>query len=216
MAKSSQRFPRWNLTQSEKLVIAILRLTYNRMARARDDRKRYWNWDIYRMKNIRGKAMRAFMLLAPVLIEKHIDPSLYVKVLCRYGMYRHKRTMPHPTFLASPKALEIFNWLVKRNRELYGLRGDWKKNLDRGWTPEDIYASVKSAMRIFKEAKKQLGVPSSQVFLAVFKDLSPAFTAAYVKLSPEWKSFIRHLRLYGRDPELWASAKRAIKSELER
>jgi hypothetical protein len=222
MARTSQRFPRWKLTGSEKLVMGILRLTYNKIAKSKDvskrsrsyKNKRTWDWDIYRTK-VGWRAMRAFMLLAPKLVEKKLDPSLYVKVLCRYGHYKNSRTMPHPAFLASDKALEIYTWLVKKDRQLYKLEEDWKRYLNV-WTEEDAYASAKSSTRIFMEAKRQLGVPSSQVFLAIFKDLSPLFIAGYLYSSREWRHVRRALWELRKNSRLRHSVIRGIKSELER
>lgn len=213
MPKPIQRFPRWNLTKEEKLVWALLRVTYNKVARQRDSRKGDW-WDIYKMK-IGLRAKYAFLMLTPNLVKLNVDPSLYIKVMCQYGQFKRSTTMPHPVFLASTKALEIFVWLLKKNRKEYGLKEDWKKSLEGHLTREEIYAQVKSGARIFKEARKQLGVTSSQTFLAIFKDLSPAFTAAYVRESKGWAPLIEYLNIYRKNKHLWVSAKRGLRSEFK-
>lgn len=211
-----QRFPRWNLTKEEKLVWALLRVTFNRMAMLRSVSKREMKggWDVYNTK-IGLRAKYAFLMLTPQLIEREIDPSLYIKVMCKYGQFKRSQTMPHPIFLASQKALDIFAWKVKSERKTYGLKEEWKKSLEGELTSGEIYAAVKSGARIFKEARRQLGVTSSQTFLAIFKDLSPAFTAAYVKESKSWKPLLYYLRLYRSDRKLRIAAKRAIRSEFK-
>ena len=208
-----QRFPRWELTQSEKLVMSILRMTYNKMAIAKDERKRTFTFDVYQTK-IGVRARFAFLLLAPKLVKLGIDPGMYVKVMCQYGHYRRSVTMPHPMFLASQKGLDTYSWLVKRRKEVSGSKEDWKEGLNV-WTREDAYVTTKSAARIFKEAKKQLGVPNSQAFLAIFKELSPMFIAGYIYYSDEWRRVRKALKYLRHNPEIWGAVLRAIRSELD-
>lgn len=208
-----QRFPRWELTKEEKLVWELLRYKYNQLARRRDVRKGN-RWDIYAMK-VGLRAKYAFLLLTPHLVEQDIDPGLFIKVMCQYGHFKRSTTMPHPIFLASPKAMEVFTWLVKKDRELYGLKTEWDQNLEGRLTRGQTYAAVKSGARIFKEARKQLGVNSSQTFLAIFKDLSPAFVAAYLRESKAWRPVLECLTVYRKKKELWISARRAIRSEFK-
>ncbi len=152
-----QRFPRIKLTKSIRVTERILHYTFNQMSKAKNPRKmKYVRFDIYKTKN--GKtAPQTFLLLACMLLEKKIDPAVYIKILCKYGKYRNSKWMPHPTWIGSQKALEVFEWLYRKERKKYIRNDNWRNNLDSG---KIDFAKIGKVIRL--EARRVLDTMKTQ------------------------------------------------------
>lgn len=160
-------------------------------------------YDLYRTKQGR-RAPIMFLVLAVELVKMQIDPSLYLKIMAQYGAYAHLRYLPHPTWLASEKALEIFEWKYPRERKKYELTSDWKRAL-RGHNVEDIYQLVGDSankVKLMMEAYPKVLTEPSAV-LMMHQDLSPWFLAAYLPLRKQYAKPLR--RLIDKDHDLYAN-----------
>ncbi len=181
------RFPRLPSPPGElKFYETILRATYNRLVRdvgrfaeGRGHFGKGFVYDLYRTK--RGKdAQRHFFTLADTLIREKIDPSLYLKVLFKYGQFGRKGYLPPPNWLASPKALEIFRWKMKTERRTVLSERQWTNHLNDSETEDPRH--MHSAIRDSAESVQELmdvgfGVGVLEAVLMRGPALSPWFLA---------------------------------------
>lgn len=185
MAKK-QRFPRIRITSEIRLVERILHHTYNKLARARDINKagyRNYQYDIYKTK-FGSRAPIIFLMLAQTLVEKDIDPAIYIKVLSQYGKYGRSNYMPHPTWLGSQKALEVFSWMYKDRKKRYERKKDWRKFLDdRNLSAKHIRKEIRAEARRIKEIRRAHRVDFLPAILMIFTELNSWYLGAAMLLT---------------------------------
>lgn len=182
------RFPRLpHSSEKLKFYETILRATYNRLVRdvgrfaeGRGHFGKGFVYDLYRTK--RGKdAQRHFFTLADTLIREKIDPSLYLKVLFKYGQFSRKGYLPPPGWLAGPKALEIFRWKTKTERRTVLSERQWRDHLNDSETedPRHIHSAVRDSAESVQELMMNvgLGVGVLEAVLMLGPALSPWFLA---------------------------------------
>jgi hypothetical protein len=180
------RFPRLPSPPGElKFYETILRATYNRLVRdvgrfaeGRGHFGKGFVYDLYRTK--RGKdAQRHFFTLADTLIREKIDPSLYLKVQFKYGQFGGKGYLPPPGWLASPKALEIFRWKRKAEREMFLSESQWKSHLNDSETenPKHMHSAIRDSAESVQELMDGFGLGVLEAVLMRGPALSPWFLA---------------------------------------
>jgi hypothetical protein len=193
-SKTMQRFPRMKgITPKVRLIERLLHQTYNTLAKGRNahlrgnlsrNPARMHHYDLYRTKQ--GKrAPFNFLVLGIELADRNIDPSLYLKVMSQYGQWSRSRYLPHPTWLASDKALEIFEWKYQRERKKYELESDWKRAL-RGHHEEDIVKAVYSSANMIQLAMETFQMGEAETVLMLKDELSPWFLAGYLPARKEY------------------------------
>lgn len=167
------RFPRLKINQEISVSEKLLRHTYNYIIRSRN---KHWNrtYDIYKTLKFGNFARNNFLVLSTILQEKQIDPAIYVKVLSRYGRFENSKYLPPPSWLASSKGLETFEWLKKKQRNHYELKADWKRSfIDT--SEEEILEGVKSSTKMVVGIKKDLSLLTSEAIVFLWSELSPYF-----------------------------------------
>ncbi len=187
-----KRFPRLS-TPVEKLVSVseIIRATYNKLAKLRNVRLGNFSYDVYRSK--KGQAAKFyFLVLADRLIVERIDPSLYLKVLSKYGLFEEKTYLPHPKWLASDKAQIAFRKTLIGSRRRFDTDVEWKAYLNRTErvSPRDISKGIRLSWERLHEIMETWDAKLEDAIFVQFDLLSPWFLA----ICPEF------LRLGG--PEL--------------
>lgn len=173
-----QRFPRVRSGQDVKMVEGVLHQTYNMLSKKRSFSALGSWYDIYKVK--RGKNARAhFVALADRLLEEKIDPSLYLKVMANYGRFRDTRHLPPTSWLAGTKALDVFRWLVKKERRKHPREVDWRAFLNGA--PEIDAGNIRKAIResweLVAEVGDRWGLGVGTAALAQQDRLSPWFLA---------------------------------------
>jgi len=197
-SRRNKRFPRLDLDSKVFSIERILRLTYNKMRKSRGSLKFHnFHYDVYATK--RGwKAKLSFLFLGEKLIQKNIDPSLYIKVMCRYGKFKEASFLPSPVWLMKDSTIEKFMWVYRRERRSYVLRTDWKKELD-GWSDLDIYSSIRASTGMVEQAMNGQGWKAEETIRMLWEELSPWFIAVHALKNPKtWKAFRRCLEILGK------------------
>lgn len=164
-------------------IAQLLRITYNRIARARSFGRSRGHYDIYRTK--RGEnAEHHFLLLADRLAQEshYIDPALYLNILCRYGKFGSRKFMPPTGWLCSDKARDIFDWLLKKEREKFPRSEDWRKNLKQHSlvSMKRLRSSIKSSWKTVKLQQRAFGMGVAEATILQARALSPWFLAICV------------------------------------
>lgn len=220
--KRIPRFPRLDLSKQDIHAQSILHATYNSLAR---DRTHYEGYDLYRTR-VGFFAPIKFAMLGQILIKQKIDPAIYLKVMCRYGAYRDTRYLPHPSFLCSEKALEIYEWLHKSERKKYEFKEDWQKSIRAG-KDEDIYYSLKNSALMVKDVRNNFSLKIIEAVMMLKSEISPwywAWVIASVKKKRaeellEWlvaeepelkKKVMASTRFYVQHLLVWKKAKKII------
>lgn len=146
------RFPRLKITPQIKITETILHHTYNSLVQKRNYHDLRNFYDVYTAKRTRANAKTKFVLLAEKLLQLGILPQLYLKVMSNYGV-KNARYLHHPTFLASEKALEIFEWLEKKERKKYPSKESFNRNIVIGGSrdEEEILSSVRFSAKYANE-----------------------------------------------------------------
>ena len=104
---------------NRKIAEVVLRKCYNELWARRNPS--YTWYDVYRVDSF--KAKHWFKILAQRLVDRDIDPKLYLLVLSNYGKLKDSKYLPKPVFLAGDDALKIFSWLYrKEQRKYYGIK----------------------------------------------------------------------------------------------
>ena len=188
MAKKVMRFPRLYLTSEMMVAEKIVRHIYNKLyedrlfrhGKSRGDR---FGWyDVYKTKRgIQQQAQVKFMMLGQDLVEKKIDPAVYVKVLAQYGKFQNSRYMPHPTWMASGKAIKVFKWMKKRSRQKFRLKSDWKKSLKLDNTDE-IKQMMKTSAMIVRDVRKNFNLKLFEALIFLRDEISPWYWAVFLSL----------------------------------
>jgi hypothetical protein len=195
--KLIKRFPRLKMDSKSLRAERIIRIAYNKIRRSKDLWAHQTGYDIYRTKQ-GWRAMFMFKLLGEKLIQQNIDPALYVKVMARYGKYKGSKYMPHPTWLAKDKTIEVFRWVYRKERRSYELHLDWKKELN-GWSELDIYASIRDSGRMLRQVIEGRGLGENEAVMMLWEELSPWFIAAYaLKNRNGWKDFRKCMQFLGK------------------
>jgi hypothetical protein len=144
--KSRIRFPRFGkLNRQVQIYEKVLWHTYNSLIHRRNFMmRRHFIYDVYKAKRTMANAKTKFLILAEQLIQRGIKPQFYLQVMSNYGT-QHTRNMHHPSFLASNKAFEVFEWLAAKERSKYPDEGSFKNSLVQGTarTFDEILHSVK-------------------------------------------------------------------------
>lgn len=225
-SKHMKRFPRLELDRDMKLAEKILRITYNSIA---GDRIHWNEYDLYKTK-LGLMAPVKFSLLGQILVEKKIDPALYLKVLCKYGVYSRSRYLPHVNFLASEEALKVYEWVHQSLLKKYPSKKDFKEATSRT-TDKQIYHLVRNSALMVKDVRKSynLKIVEASVFLKT--EISPwywAWVISSVKRELaeellEWlvyeekdlkKKIMRCTKFYVENIHVWREAKRIIRKSL--
>ena len=181
-----QRFPRIKAGQDVKMVEGVLHQTYNMLSKKRSFSALGSWYDIYKVK--RGKNARAhFVALADRLLEEKIDPSLYLKVMANYGRFRDTRHLPPTSWLAGTKALDVFHWLVKKERRKHPREADWRAFLNGapGIDADIIKKAIRESWELIAEVRERWSLGVGTAALAQQDRLSPWFLAVcrpYLKL----------------------------------
>jgi hypothetical protein len=180
-----KRFPRLYLTPKMVLTERILHHVYNRLSEQRSSRKGGgigW-YDIYKTKNGLMAPVK-FMLLSQQLVERKIDPAVYLKVMSQYGMYQNANFLPHPKWLASKKALKVFKWLHRKTREKYAYESDWKKQTEVGQKKDlvDIKEAMKVSALMVKDVRKSFKLKLYEAMLFLRGEVSAWYWATFLAL----------------------------------
>jgi hypothetical protein len=185
MAKK-QRFPRIRITSEIRLVERILHHTYNKLAGAKDINKagyHKYQYDIYKTKFGR-RAPVIFLMLAQTLVEEGIDPAVYIKVLSRYGRFGHSNYMPHPTWLGSKKALEVFSWMYQSRKKRYEREKDWRNYLDdRNLSAKHIRKEIRYEARRIKHIRRTHRLDLLPAILMILFELNSWYLGAAMLLT---------------------------------
>jgi hypothetical protein len=170
------RFPRLKVNSAVKITARILHCIYNNLGAKRilADPKFF---DI--AKTRRGKyANLHFLLLATELIERKIEPVLYLKVMSKYGRYADAKYLPATKFLASEKALDIFDWLLKKEMRHHISADGWKDSLGSFKIDEKkILEGVDMSRKHVETVKKATGLRFEDIILTQQLFLSPWYLA---------------------------------------
>ena len=178
-----QRFPRLKgINEGTKQRERLLWRTYNRL-REKRGRWRVVHYDVYKGKT-GSQARLRFLILAQELQKRNIDPVRYVKVLSQYGVFAIKKFLPHPAWLASDKALRIYE--IEQYRELNRThrQEEWKQ-LRKSFRPQDIYWFIEQAGGFVKTAEKNFKMSEAEAVTAFVWDLSPWFITVYICIAPK-------------------------------
>lgn len=156
----------------------ILDATYNKLANQRQGFRRF-RYNLYKTKT--GEAAKIFFpVLADRLIQEQVDPALFVKVMAKYGMYEKSKYMPHPKFLASNKGFDVFQWMMRVEREKYPRPKDWKNHLNstsRFVSSDGIYEKVMDSVEVVRETQERFDCSIGEATLICLDRLSPWFLA---------------------------------------
>jgi len=210
--KIPRRFPRLDVPQELNHYMRIIRTTYNMLATRKDPQKRRFGYDIYKTK-LAGRASIAFLDLARQLKDYNIDPSLYLKIMSRYGRFKNATYMPRPTVLAKKSWIENFKWVYRREKKHYDLKLDFKREIS-GWSVFDVYASIRDSASMLKDAIEKVGLHPDQAIVMLKKDLSPWFMATSLLVADDRKDFLLCLDLLRKDRRLKKLAIKAYKKSL--
>lgn len=202
-----RRFPRILVPDRLKARLRILRLTYNLLMKRK--RRYLWHYDVFTTPKLAGRNLIAFVDLAAILREGNIDPSLYLKIMCRYGRFKDAPYLPSPVWLSKRPTVEKFRWIYRRQRRSYGLHLQFKKEIS-GWSDLDIYASIRDSSNMFRDATEKLGLAPDEATVLLRKDLSPWYLAVSLLRAPDRKDFIQCLDLLRRDKQLQRLAFKAF------
>jgi hypothetical protein len=216
------RFPRLPTPAGELSQIErILWITYNKIWQSKSYSQNARGFDVYK-KN--PDAKRCFIILADTLHKEHIDPSLYLKVMSKYGKYEHSHWMPHPSWLMKLETLKTFDWVLEKQKARYPRHEDWIRHLNDPGRENyrHIDAGIKDSWRQVHEMMKlhDIGIAAASVLL--IDSLSPWFLATCVPfmraggvelLTPDdqrrMKKCIRHLIVDSQSRrEAWDSYKK--------
>jgi hypothetical protein len=129
--RHKRRFPRLKIDSAVKVTAQILHRVYNNLWVKRNPRlagmNSFHGYDVAKTRMGRYASLH-FLLLAQQLIEKKIEPTLYLKVMSKYGVYASLRYLPPTGFLASERALDIFEWLLKKEMRHHISLDGWKEH----------------------------------------------------------------------------------------
>jgi hypothetical protein len=171
------RFPRLKVNSVVKITARILHCVYNNLLVKRGLGSRRF---VDVAKTQRGKyADLHFLLLAQQLIEKKIEPTLYLKVMSKYGRFASTRYLPPTRFLASERALGIFEWLLKKEMRHHISPEGWKEH-GLGTTKIDekaILEGVDMSRKHVKTVQKATGLSFNDIVLTQQVYLSPWYLA---------------------------------------
>ena len=221
-SKRMKRFPRLELDRDMKLAEKILRITYNSIA---GDRIHWNEYDLYRTK-LGIMAPTKFALLGQILVEEKIDPALYLKVLCKYGVYSRSRYLPHVNFLASKEALKVYHWVHESLLKKYPIKKDFKEATSRT-NNKQIYHSIKNSALMVRDVRKDYNLKIIEASVCLKAEISPwywAWVISSVKKELaeellEWlvfeekdlkKRIMRCTKYYVEHLDVWRKAKKLI------
>lgn len=182
-------------------------MTYNLLMRRK--RRYLWNYDVFITPKLCGRNLIAFVDLASLLIDSGVDPSLYLKIMSRYGRFRDAPYLPPPVWLSQKPTVKKFKEIYRRQRRKYSLRLQFKKDIS-GWSDLDIYSSIRDSSKMFRDATEKLGMHPDQAMMMLRKDLSPWYMAISLLRSQDRKDFIQCLDLLRRDKRLQKLAVKAF------
>ena len=174
------RFPRMEgITPRVRQYEQLLHHSYNRIATYRNPGLRTWgSYDIYKAK--RGeRAPFFFMVLAQELVEKKIDPSLYLKVMSRYGQFENTKYLPPPAWLADENTIKNYEWLKAKQENQYERKADWKKMI-KGFREKDVFQAIRSSTKFIQHAQSNFQLSEFQAISQMLDEMSPWFLAAYL------------------------------------
>jgi len=183
---NGMRFPRMSLDGKTLLAEKILHYTYNELAKRRNFRLRAplkWAggkpYDIYRIQKGRRSKIH-FLILAQKLIERKIDPALYLKIMANYGHFRQTKYLPNTSFLMSDKAFDIFKWLYPKEKRKYPKDEDFYEAVNRqSASPDIVLKAVRRSADIVEETEARLGCDRGTAAAIQTDNLSPWFLAIY-------------------------------------
>jgi hypothetical protein len=137
IAKNPPRFPRLSLHPHARIVASLLRASYNRIARTRDARKKFFRSGCYDVcRTVRGQmAEQHFLILANRLLARGIDPWEYVRAISNYGNFQHTTYLPPTGWLCKHEAIDIFEWLNPIQREE---NDDREENMQRNMVGPEL------------------------------------------------------------------------------
>lgn len=174
-----RRFPRMEgVTPKVRLAERLLWNAYNRLAVKRNPWLGRHSFNVYETK----AGIRApfnFLRLGRELVKLKIDPSFYMKVVCGYGRWADAKYLPHPTWISSPKALEVFEWRHKSERKKYERETDWKHALT-GRHPDHIRIQIRSGRDMVAMAADTFRMDEATAVVMLREELSPWYLAVYL------------------------------------
>lgn len=174
-SKAKRRFPRLAMSSEERACVKILIHTYNRVAERGNVKKgggRSW-YDIRKTK--RGKFTEfQFQMLAQDLVKHKIDPAVYVQVLSQYGRFSRAGYMPHPKWMSSEKAFEVYEWMHRRERGKYVQERDWKR-ARKGKERDHILAGIKTSAAMIADVRSTLGLRTVEAVMFMRDEVSPPY-----------------------------------------
>jgi hypothetical protein len=176
------RFPRLYLTAEMVIAERILHHTYNKLSEARSSSKSYgvrW-YDIYKTKNGLMAPVK-FMMLAQDLTLRRIDPAVYLRIMSQYGVYQNTTFLPHPSWLASRKALKVYKWLRKRTLAKYQNEYEAKQNLDPKKS-DQIKMAMESSASMVGDVKKTFHLKLYEAMIFLHNEISPWYWATFISL----------------------------------
>lgn len=177
------RFPRLSgITAETKQRERLLWRTYNKLRMGRNNDRSLWRtgpYDVYRQKGGHNAQLR-FLILAKELQDRKIDPVRYMKVMCNYGHYKISKYLPHPTWLASDKAVQQYEWLQYGRMNQTHRQDEWLKLRGRSFRSQDVLRAIEQAAEFLNGARKNFKMSEVEAVLGFIWELSPWFITAYV------------------------------------
>jgi hypothetical protein len=178
------RFPRLEgITPRVRMYERLLHQTYNQLFLRRNPgaRARAWRWDIFKTRNGR-RAPFFFTVLALQLVEKSIDPSLYLKTMAVYGKFEYSRYLPPVSWLADEETVKKFYWLHQRERNKYEREEDWKRS-KHGYREKDIFRAIESSAEFLQQGCDNLKMGELATITVLLSELSPWMIAVYLGIA---------------------------------
>jgi hypothetical protein len=153
-----------------------LRATYNSLVRARK-RGRNSTFDIYETKQ-GWVAEKDFLVLAKHLQARNIDPSLYLKIMFLYGRYSDTIKIPPTPWLRKITTIDIFRWLVRRERKKFERPEDYEKHInEEKWDADHIRKEISDAAKTMNPLRRRYNLSLAEATLVQLPVLSPWFLA---------------------------------------
>jgi len=180
--KKKIRFPRLETSHRDLARIeSLLRVTYNKLAKDRAFSKKTYAYDIYRTKRA-DDAKRNFILLADTLFKEKVDPSLYLKILAKYGKFGNKGLMPPFGWLSSRKALGVFRWMLVSQGKMFHKKSEFRFHLNDSEKENSrrIGRSIRRSKDFVQEAMKTWDLDLETAVFWEIDRLSPWFLAVCV------------------------------------